>query len=36
MTLRKENGSLKQILQHLEIEKKGKDNLDLLVEATKL
>jgi hypothetical protein len=36
MTLRKENRSLKQILQHLEIENKGKDKLDLLVEAKKL
>jgi hypothetical protein len=33
LTLRKENRSLKQILQQLETDKKGKGKLDFLVEA---
>jgi hypothetical protein len=36
LTLRKENRALKQSLQQLEIEKKGKGQLDFLAEATKI
>jgi hypothetical protein len=36
ITLRKENRALKQNLQQLETDKKGKGKLDLLVEVTKI
>jgi hypothetical protein len=36
LTLRKENRALKQSLQQLETEKKGKGKLDLLAEAAEI